>query len=113
MRLGDEPAVPLAAKEALYRIAQEALQNAAKHARAHTIELTLERLESELILRVRDDGRGFNPKRTFPGHLGLHSMRERMAAVGGDLEIRSSRGRGTSIYARLPIASSIEKPAST
>ena len=108
IRLGDEPAVPLAAKEALYRIAQEALQNAAKHAHAQTVEFTLERQESELILRVSDDGRGFNPKRTFPGHLGLHSMRERMAGIGGDLEIRSSRGRGTSIYARLPIADSVE-----
>ena len=105
--LGDEPAVPLAAKEALYRIAQEALQNVAKHAHAHTVELTLEQPGSELILRIEDDGRGFNPTRTFPGHLGLHSMRERMAGVGGDLEIHSSRGRGTTVCARLPMAASV------
>src|SRR5439155_16261397 len=61
IRLGDEPAVPLAAKEALYRIAQEALQNAAKNAHAQTVELTLERQESELILRASHEGRGLNP----------------------------------------------------
>jgi signal transduction histidine kinase len=64
---------------------------------AHTVELTLERPGSELILRIEDDDRGFNPKRTFPGHLGLHSMRERMAGVGVDLEIHSSRGRATTV----------------
>jgi signal transduction histidine kinase len=108
--LGDEPAVPLAAKEALYRIAQEALQNVAKHARAQTVDLALEQTESELVLRVHDDGRGFNPTRTYPGHLGLHSMRERMAGVGGDLEIHSSRGQGTTICARLPISAFVERP---
>jgi signal transduction histidine kinase len=92
------------------RISQEALQNAAKHAHAQTVELTLEQQESELILRVKDDGRGFNPKRTFPGHLGLHSKRERMAGVGGNLEIQSSRGRGTSIHARIPVADSVDRP---
>jgi signal transduction histidine kinase len=108
--MGDEPAVPLAVKEALYRIAQEALQNVAKHARAQTVELTLQQSASELVLRVHDDGRGFNPTRTYPGHLGLHSMRERMAGVGGDLEILSSRAQGTTICARVPIAASVERP---
>jgi signal transduction histidine kinase len=97
--------VPLAAKEALYRIAQEALQNAAKHTRAGSVELALEQNGAEVVLRIEDDGRGFNPKRSFPGHLGLESMRERMAAVGGALDIHSSLGRGTSICARLPLAS--------
>ena len=106
--VGEEPAVPLAAKEALYRIAQEALQNVAKHARARTVELALEETGSELVLRVEDDGRGFTASRSFPGHLGLHSMRERMAGVGGVLDIRSARGRGTSVHARLPLAPSGE-----
>ncbi len=108
--LGDEPAVPLAAKEALYRIAQEALQNVAKHARAQTVDLALEQTESQLVLRVHDDGRGFNPTRTYPGHLGLHSMRERMAGIGGDLDILSSRGQGTTVCARVPKAASVEPP---
>jgi PAS domain S-box-containing protein len=106
----EEPTVPLAAKAALYRIAQEALQNVAKHADAQTVELTLEQTTAELVLRIEDDGRGFNPKRSFPGHLGLESMHERMAAVGGDLEIRSSRGRGTTVYARLSLIGRVGHP---
>jgi signal transduction histidine kinase len=105
----DEPEVPLAAKEALYRIAQEALQNVAKHADAHSVELALEQIGSEVILRIEDDGRGFDPARSFPGHLGLHSMRERMAGVGGALDIQSSLGRGTSIEARLPLVAAVEQ----
>jgi signal transduction histidine kinase len=99
--LAAEPDVPLAAKEALYRIVQEALQNVAKHARARSVQLALELLETEVSLRITDDGRGFDANRSFPGHLGLRSMRERMAGVGGDLEIESSRAGGTSIRARL------------
>jgi len=108
--LGDEPAVPLAAKEALYRVAQEALQNIAKHARAQTVTLSLEHTESELVLRVADDGRGFNPERAFPGHLGLHSMHERMAGIGGELQIHSSRGQGTTICARVPLTAFVDRP---
>jgi signal transduction histidine kinase len=106
--VAEEPEMPLAAKEALYRIAQEALQNVAKHARAHSVELTLEQIGSEVILRIRDDGRGFDPDRSFPGHLGLHSMRERMTGVGGALHIQSSLGQGTCIEARLPLAAAVE-----
>jgi signal transduction histidine kinase len=99
----EEPEVSLAAEEALYRITQEALQNVAKHARAQSVELALEQNGSEVILRIRDDGRGFDAQRSFPGHLGLHSMRERMAGVGGVLRIESSPGRGTAVEARLTL----------
>jgi signal transduction histidine kinase len=109
--VGEEPAVSPAAKEALYRIAQEALQNVAKHARARSVELALEQNGAEMVLRIEDDGRGFNPDRSFPGHLGLHSMRERMAGIGGALDIHSLLGRGTSICARLPLVSAGEQPA--
>ena len=105
-----EPEMSLAAKEALYRIAQEALQNVAKHARAQSVELTLEQIGSEVILRIKDDGRGFDAHRSFPGHLGLHSMRERMAGLGGTLHIQSSPGKGTCIEARLPIVAAVEHP---
>ena len=104
----EEPEMPLAAKEALYRVAQEALQNLAKHAQAQSVELALEQIGSDVILRIKDDGRGFDADRSFPGHLGLHSMRERMAGVGGTLHIQSSLGRGTCIEARLPLAATVE-----
>jgi signal transduction histidine kinase len=99
-----EPDAPLAVKEALYRIAQEALHNTVKHARARAVDLALEASPGELVLRVSDDGRGFDPGGDFPGHLGLRSMRERAAALGGALELESAPGRGTRLRARIPLA---------
>jgi signal transduction histidine kinase len=101
--LGDEPNVPLATKEALYRLAQEALHNVAKHARAQVVKLELESDVHELVLRIGDDGRGFDTSASFPGHLGLRSMRERTAAVGADLAIDSVPGGGTLICVRLSL----------
>jgi signal transduction histidine kinase len=107
MQLGGEPDLPQAGKEAVYRVAQEALHNAVKHARAHTLDLSLELGRAEVALVVADDGRGFDPRGEFPGHLGLQSMRERAAAVGGTLEIQSAPGEGTRLSARFPLAAPI------
>jgi signal transduction histidine kinase len=101
--LGEEPEAPLAVKEALYRIAQEALQNVARHARGRAAAVALEAGPGEVVLRVSDDGRGFDPGGEFPGHLGLRSMRERAAALGGVLELESAPGRGTRLCARVPV----------
>ena len=103
LAVAGEPELALRTKEALYRVAQEALHNAAKHARARTLELVLEMGDGEVGLVVADNGRGFNPNGEFPGHLGLHSMRERTAAVGGSLEIDSAPGAGTRLSARVPL----------
>jgi PAS domain S-box-containing protein len=99
-----EPSVTLSIKEALYRVAQEGLHNVAKHARAQSVDLTLEMQPGELVLRISDDGKGFDPTGSFPGHLGLHSMRERIIAVGGTLDIDSAPGKGTCLGVRLPMA---------
>jgi PAS domain S-box-containing protein len=96
-----EPELPLPAKEALYRIAQEAMHNTVKHARASRIELILV-VRDGVHLLVRDDGVGFDPDGSFPGHLGLHSMRERIERLGGTLSIESARGSGTTVSALLP-----------
>jgi len=101
--LCEEPEVPLASKEALYRIAQEALQNAVKHARPTRLSLQLICEADSLVLQVSDDGIGFDPTASFPGHLGLRSMRERAARVGGTLEIESAPGRGTRLRACVPV----------
>jgi PAS domain S-box-containing protein len=101
--LGEEPNLPLATKEALYRLAQEALHNVAKHARARVVKLELESDVRELVLRIGDDGKGFDASASYPGHLGLHSMRERTAAVGAHLMIHSTPGEGTLICVRLPL----------
>jgi signal transduction histidine kinase len=99
--LGEEPEVPLPVKEALYRIAQEALQNIVKHAQATQVQLVLTDCEVELLLEVRDNGKGFDPQGFFPGHLGLSSMRERVERLGGTLELKSVVGTGTTVRARL------------
>ena len=100
--LGPEPDLPLETKEALYLIAQEALHNTVKHAHASRAELNLERDAQGIALEVSDDGVGFDPGTSFPGHLGLQSMRERAARVGGELRVRSAPGQGASIRVRIP-----------
>lgn len=105
LTLCDEPDIPLEAKESLYRVAQEALHNAARHARASKIEVEL-RVEDDahaIALEVSDDGVGFDPAGSFPGHLGLSSMRERAGRLNGTLEITSTPGEGTRIRIRLPL----------
>jgi PAS domain S-box-containing protein len=97
-----EPAVPVPIKEVVYRVAQEALHNAAKHAHATHLEIRLCRGPDRLELRIADDGLGFSPDAAFPGHLGLRSMRERAAVVGGELDISSAPGVGTCIVLRVP-----------
>jgi signal transduction histidine kinase len=102
--LCEEPPVPLATKEALYRIAQEAINNAVKHARARRIALVLAYGPEDLILEVRDDGIGFESSGSFPGHLGLVSIRERVGRLGGKAEVESAPGCGTAIRAVIPSA---------
>jgi PAS domain S-box-containing protein len=93
-RLPDEVQV------ALYRVAQEALQNVARHARATHVWVTL-RLEPGLAeLSIRDDGRGFDPATVPADHFGLAIMRERMESVGGTVAVESQQGQGTTLTAR-------------
>lgn len=102
MELGEEPDVPFVIKEALYRIAQEAIHNTTKHAQARHIHLRLERGPDTVTLEVRDDGKGFDPEGSFPGHLGLRSMRERATRLGGYLQLESSAQGGTSVHVSIP-----------
>ena len=99
---GEEPEAPLEAKESLYRIAQEALHNTVKHARAADVKIKLGREFEGITLEVSDDGVGFDASGDFPGHLGLKSMRERVSRQGGTLEIVSGPGQGVRIFARIP-----------
>jgi PAS domain S-box-containing protein len=91
----------------LYRIAQEALHNVVKHAKAHKVSVLLEFRKDRAVLMVEDDGIGFNAGATGRAkkggsRLGLIGMRERAALLGGTLEIESARGKGTTIIARVP-----------
>lgn len=89
---------------ALFRIAQEAVRNAVIHAEAEQVELRLRFATGEVVLTVRDDGRGFNPPPRFgplveTGHFGLVGMAERAELVSGSLSIRSRPDHGTRIIA--------------
>jgi signal transduction histidine kinase len=99
----EEPPLSLPLKEALYRVTQEATNNTAKHAGAKHVKIQLFQSDHQVILEIRDDGQGFDIKDTFPGHLGLRSMRERIDQVGGSFKIESHPGEGTCIKAVVPI----------
>jgi signal transduction histidine kinase len=89
--------LPKPAQIALYRIAQEALNNAVKHARATNIAVSLEQLQNRVALSVRDDGVGFDKAQVRPEQLGLSIMRERAQEIGADLSIQSRPGAGTQV----------------
>ena len=87
----------------LFRIAQEALHNVAQHARATTVTVTLERCATGLQLTIRDDGRGFAQARPgIPSGLGLISIEERAHLLGGDMELQSDPGAGTTLTVCVP-----------
>lgn len=104
--LSDEPPLPLAAKESLYRVVREALHNVVKHAGASVVMLTVQVVEATLQVTVIDNGVGFDTTREFPGHLGLRSMQERMAQLGGTCAIRSTPGQGAHLTFSLPLRES-------
>src|SRR6202035_5746776 len=99
--LADEPDIAPSTKAILARIAREALQNVAKHAQATHVDLVLDVGPSEVTLLVADDGRGFDPGASRPGHFGLQLMCEQAMAVGAALELVSAPGRGTQIRVRV------------
>ncbi|MEU1596123.1 GAF domain-containing sensor histidine kinase [Streptomyces sp. NPDC005708] len=97
-------ALPAAQEEALLRVAQEALHNALRHSGAGRVEVTLEKCGPGAVLRVTDDGSGFDPTviRRAGRHLGLVSMRDRAGGVGGTLTVESAPGKGTTIEMEVP-----------
>ncbi len=88
-------------EQSLFRVAQEALSNAARHSGAKNVRVALNAQGGRVIMTVSDDGRGFDPDRTTGG-FGLKSMRERVQSLGGTLEITSG-GNGTEITAGMPM----------
>lgn len=87
--------LPSEIQVAFYRICQEALNNIAKHAKASQVEIDLKAEGAALELRIRDNGRGFDPDQIMAGHYGLGMMRERAEAAGAQLSITSRPGHGT------------------
>jgi signal transduction histidine kinase len=99
--VGEIPdSVPRETALCLFRVTQEALRNVGRHAKARTVDVSLQSLDGGLQLVLRDDGIGFDPalQRENP-RLGLASMRERVQLLGGELDIESAPGQGTTILA--------------
>lgn len=94
--------LPDAVETALYRIVQEAVNNAVKHANANCVRIELKRSPSKLACRVRDDGSGFDARRWTHG-LGLIGIRERLNALGGSMDVVSESRRGTTLLTDIPL----------
>jgi signal transduction histidine kinase len=108
----DEPPRSLAL--CLYRIAQEALRNVARHASATAVDVGLRSVDNGLQLSVRDDGIGFDParKQARPS-LGHAGMRQRLSLVGGELRLVSRPGHGTTVQAWAPLNKEAHRESST
>lgn len=112
---GELVAVDRETEVAVYRLLQEALHNIAKHSHAAKFTVRLKRKAGSLCLQVEDDGVGFSLKAGSQSqNFGLTGMRERSAALGGKIRVRSSKGSGTTISASLPLRkdSTVQKPLS-
>jgi two-component system sensor histidine kinase UhpB len=99
------PALSQEAEVVVYRVAQEALTNAARHADARAVELSLHRLGDHVVLEVRDDGRGFTGLTEGSGLMG---MRERAALVRAELSVISQPRHGTTVRLKVPVGSAAE-----
>lgn len=103
-----DPAAAGLRDELVLSVARELLNNAAKHAQAHVVQVTVARQDGVVLLEVADDGRGLDPDAVaaapMNGHIGLASLTQRVEAVGGTLDLRGDPdGGGTTVLARLPI----------
>ena len=94
--------LPIALEQELYRVAQEALNNALKHGKPSRIAVRLRRMDGAVSLEIADDGAGFDVAAWADGGLGLRGMCERVARLGGRLDVESAPGRGTRVRAEVP-----------
>jgi signal transduction histidine kinase len=97
---------------AIFRIVQESLTNIVRHARASKVDITLGRSDAKYLLEVRDNGQGFEPDIRKEKSFGLVGIRERTLALGGEVDISSVPGQGTSIRVSIPVQSAASKALS-
>ncbi len=100
-----EREAPLEVEQALFRVAQEALANVARHSGAKSVEVDLVYDADRLMLRVADDGHGFDPAKDTGDGFGLRSMSERLAKLGGRVDVESAPGEGTRVICVCPLDS--------
>lgn len=101
-RIGEDQRLSEEAELALFRVTQEALNNAVKHGRAQSVDVALAREDHAILLTVTDDGAGFVQASRRRAGFGLAGMRERVQQLGGSLAVASRPGEGTTITARVP-----------
>jgi signal transduction histidine kinase len=101
--LEGDGSLPVAVRQDLLRIAQEAISNALRHAKSTAISVSLSSDSQNLILRVKDNGRGITTVAEGGEGFGLLNMRARVKKLNGSLNIRTAPGRGTSIVVRVPL----------
>jgi signal transduction histidine kinase len=99
-----EPHLPFGSKQTLYRVAQEAIHNVVKHAKATYVNVSLQQENPCTRLVISDNGVGFDTTKEFTGHLGLRSMRERTLGLNGTFEVSSEVGQGTTLKIEVPNA---------
>ncbi len=94
-----------ARRTVLFRVAQEALTNVARHAQASRVEVSIQKLPDGVCMKIKDDGKSFQVERVLRGkgskRLGLLGMRERLEMVGGRFEVESAPGKGTTVTAQI------------
>jgi len=90
-------------EQTLFRVTQEAINNAIKHAKATSLNVSISQVDNSLVLQVADDGVGFSPESCKKKGFGLSGMRERALSVGGSFNVHSAPGEGTIVTARIPI----------
>ena len=88
---------------AAFRVIQESLTNVARHAHASNVQIRLKPSRDQVLIEVRDDGRGFDPEQTRPGTLGMLGMRERGHMLGGAVTVDSTPGQGTCVQLHIPL----------
>jgi len=98
--------LPIAKRTVLFRVAQEALTNVARHAQASRVEVSIQKLPDSVCMKIKDDGKSFQVDRVLHGkgskRLGLLGMRERLEMVGGHFAVESAEGKGTTVIAQIP-----------
>ncbi|ASS98168.1 sensor histidine kinase [Geobacillus thermocatenulatus] len=109
VHIGEEIRLPSRMEAAVFRLVQESVQNALKHAEARHIDVKMEVTCRHLLVSVKDDGKGFDPSVKKENAFGLIGMRERVELLGGTLDIRSKIGSGTTVFIRVPLDRSTDE----
>lgn len=101
--IGDDERIDSKMEVALFRLIQESVQNALKHAQAKEIQVKLEINKNNIIAVIKDDGIGFDPTLKKEGSFGLRGMKERVELLDGSISIQSSKGNGTKVIIKIPL----------